>query len=83
LVNCHEAEAKLQSMRGVMAFHNLKDERAWKLAGDRLLPLREKVAEGRMRGTLFGQGFPYPALRATFSRKGRREGRRSLRPFLP
>ena len=56
-------------------------------AADRLLPLREKVAEGRMRGSLrephrpsprSGRATllsrpPHPALRATFSHKGRRQ----------
>jgi hypothetical protein len=55
---------------------------------NRLLPLREKVPEGRMRGlsqpspplvvSLRSRSLrlrtPHPALRATFSRKGRRSG---------
>ncbi|OEO29884.1 hypothetical protein VW23_001470 [Devosia insulae DS-56] len=54
---------------------------------ERLLPLWEKVAEGRMRGALrvlivrrfapaalhFVARTPHPALRATFSHKGRRQ----------
>ena len=39
----------------------------------RLLPLREKVPEGRMRGLLPSSHTPHPALRATFSHKGRRK----------
>ncbi|KQU94131.1 hypothetical protein ASC68_20930 [Devosia sp. Root105] len=56
----------------------------------RLLPLWEKVPEGRMRGSLrvlvslvafapialhFVARTPHPALRATFSHKGRRQER--------
>ena len=48
-----------------------------------LLPLREKVPEGRMRGLCAASRSvpdrsaqpPHPALRATFSREGRRETR--------
>jgi hypothetical protein len=36
-----------------------------------LLPLREKVPEGRMRADPPPPNGPHPALRATLSRKGR------------
>ncbi len=39
----------------------------------RLLPLWEKVREGRMRGFAQPSQTPHPALRATFSHKGRRQ----------
>ncbi len=66
--------------------------------GDRLLPLWEKVPEGRMRGSLRARETllallgsrntivlrtPHPALRATFSHKGRREGVRTLSEEAP
>ncbi len=43
-------------------------------SSDRLLPLWEKVPEGRMRGVVPASQTPHPVLRATFSHKGRRKG---------